>query len=153
MTSRGEVVGFSFSGTVSGITGASYASDPCMTIISPDGTAYAVGGFSGTLSGCDDNQWDFDGYSSGSDGSYEREHDGVCSPALEDSGEWTLTFVNDWASASSADMTWTDVEVTLHKQPLPVCTDSRTRVDCISASHDLVVDDAQDSQQVDVKVY
>src|SRR5690625_7717101 len=82
MTSRGEVVGFSFSGTVSGINGQSYASDTCMTIKSPDGTTYAVGGFSGTMSGCNDNPWDFDGYSSGSDGSYESEHDGVFSPAL-----------------------------------------------------------------------
>lgn len=152
MISRGEVVGFSFLGTVSGITGASYASDICMTIKSPDGTAYAVGGFSGTMSGCNDNPWDFDGFSSGDDGSYESEHDDVFSPALEDSGEWTLTFVNDWASASSADMTWTDVEVTLHKQPLPVCTDSRTSVDWLSASPDSGSVDAQDSQQVDVKV-
>ncbi|MGH9379697.1 MAG: CHRD domain-containing protein, partial [Thermoanaerobaculia bacterium] len=120
---EGDVVGFHFIGTVAGISGSSsWASDMCLMIEAPDGTTYVVGGFSGTsLPGCfnaaseEGNPWDFQGSQSTDDGTYESEHDDVFDPALEDEGDWTFTFVNDWDSTGAATMDWTDVTLTLHK--------------------------------------
>ncbi len=125
LASSGDVVGFSFVGTVSGPGGTgTWASDMCMIIESPDGTSYGVGGISDTHPGCgNDNPWDFQGGGSTDDGTYESEHLGVFDPAVGGSGDWTLTFVHDWNSESAADMDWSEVTVTLHKQPLPLCDD------------------------------
>jgi choice-of-anchor B domain-containing protein len=118
--SQGEVTGLSFAGTVDGISGnASWASDMCMRVESPDGTVFTVGGFSGTQPGCNDEDWDFQG--ADGDGTYSSEHFAAFDPAEPDQGEWSLSFINDWNSTSAATMQWTDVTVTLHKTPLPIC--------------------------------
>ncbi|NBB92947.1 MAG: hypothetical protein GVY32_07255, partial [Gammaproteobacteria bacterium] len=136
VVSNGGVVGFSFEGTVSGITGAgSWASDMCMIVEAPDGTTYGLGGFTGTLTGCNVNAWDFDGSGSTDDGTYSSVHDDLwAEPGLEDAGDWTITFVNDWNSASAATMTWTDVSVTLHKVDPPDVCDSPTAISWLSVS-------------------
>lgn len=114
--SSGAVVGFSFEGTVAGVSGTgSWASDMCMIVEAPDGTIYGVGGISGTQANCSVNSWDFQGGGSTEDGFYESSHDDVFDPATGDAGDWTFTFVNDWSSTSAADMNWSDVTVTLHK--------------------------------------
>jgi len=117
--SSGQVVGFTFEGTVAGVTGnATWASDMRMVITSPEGVSYDVGGFSGVI-----NPWEFGGAGSTSDGTYTSTHVGEDVFGAEgtlDAGNWTLVFTNDWNSADSANMEWTDVTVTLHKSgPVP----------------------------------
>lgn len=122
LDTRGEVVGFSFEGTVSGISGSSsWASDLCMIVVSPDGASYGVGGFSGTQSGCNVNDWDFAGDGSSGNGTYAHFDDLAFDPAATDDGEWSFTFINDWNNSGAATMNWSDVTITLHKQPLPIC--------------------------------
>jgi lysyl endopeptidase len=149
---RGQVVGFSFEGTVSGISGnSSWASDMCLIVEAPDGSTYAVGGFSGSVSGCDVNNWDFDGGGSTDNGTYDSTHIGVFDE-VDDQGEWTFTFINDWNSASAATMSWTDVTITLHKAPLPVCGDELTNVDWLSVDPDSGVVAEGEAQNVSVMV-
>ena len=121
---RGDVIGFSFEGTVAGITGnSSWASDMCLRVQAPDGSIYDVGGFSSAIPGCAVNAWDFDGSGSTNDGTYSSEHFDAFDPAVGDEGDWTFTFTNGWNSTAAATMDWTDVTITLHKQALPACTD------------------------------
>ncbi len=151
--SRGEVVGFSFEGTVSGPGGTgTWASDACMVVESPDGTTYAVGGISGTFQDCSENAWDFQGGGSTDDGTYSSTHDDLFDPALEDQGEWTFTFVHDWDATSAADMTWSDVTVTLHKTPLPVCGEELTNVDWLSVDPESGSVEEGGSQTVDIMI-
>ena len=125
LTSSGNVVGFTFEGTVSGISGNdTWASDMIMTITSPAGEAFEVGGFSSP----GDNNWDFQGSTSDSNDTYESEHlladngDPVFAPGgTTDEGDWILEFVHDWDSSGAANMDWSDVTITLHKtEPPPV---------------------------------
>jgi hypothetical protein len=110
-------------GTVTGISGnGSWASDMCMRVQAPGGATYTVGGFSGVQPGCNVNDWDFDGAGSDPDGTYSSSHDGVFA-SVEDTGDWIFTFSNDWNSASAGTMNWSNVTVTLLKEPLPICDD------------------------------
>jgi len=150
---RGEVTGFSFVGTATGQgANATWASDTCMVVEAPDGTSFTVGGISGSFPGCDVNDWDFQGSGSGEDGTYDSVHDDVFDPAVDDEGVWTFTFIHDWDSSSAADMTWTDVTVTLHKQPLPVCADEITGVNWLSVDPDTGSVAEGDSDTVNVTV-
>ena len=150
LDTRGEVVGFSFEGTVSGISSSqNWASDLCMIIASPDGTTYGVGGFSGTQSGCNVNGWDFGGGGSSSDGIYTHTDDQSFDPAETDEGEWSFTFINDWNSSSAATMNWSDVTITLHKQPLPICQDPEA-VAWLSSQPDAGSIAAEGSTEVEV---
>jgi hypothetical protein len=122
IATRGQVVGFSFVGTASGVTFTdSFASDTCMIIQAPDGTTYEIGGFNDDIQGCDRHPWDFQGSGSNVDGTYESHHYDVFESAAGDEGEWTFTFVNGWDSESAATIAWSDVTITLHKAALPVC--------------------------------
>jgi len=135
----GRVVGFSFQGTVSGITGnSSWASDMCMRIEGPDGAVYNVGGFSSAIPGCAVNPWDFDGSGSNNDGTYASGHEDVFPfpPGADDAGNWTLTFTNGWNSTSAATMNWTDVTVTLHKETMPTGCSSPNAVPWLMADPD-----------------
>ncbi|AXI99507.1 Por secretion system C-terminal sorting domain-containing protein [Cyclonatronum proteinivorum] len=111
----GMVVGFTFTGTVEGVSGNStWASDTQMVIESPSGESFSVGGFSGV-----ENNWDFQGSGSSSDGTYTSTHTGdevFGEGGTMDAGTWTITFVNGWNSAAAADMEWSDVSVVLHKE-------------------------------------
>ncbi|AKS41887.1 M14 family zinc carboxypeptidase [Wenzhouxiangella marina] len=114
----GSVVGFSFSGDVTGVSNnQTWASDLQLTITAPGGSSYAVGGFQ-----TGNPPWDFDGSGSNSDGSYSSTHidelpfgpEGVA-----DDGNWTFEFLHTYNDA----MTWSNVTVTLHKQAPPICVD------------------------------
>ncbi len=128
----GDVVGVSFEGTAAGLTGnSSWASDTCMVVEAPDGTTASFGGLSGGsgLAACGEGiDWDFQGGDSTDDGTYSSEHLSVFDPAIPDEGTWTITFVNDWVSASAASIDWSAVTVTLHKQLPPVCVDTPATV-------------------------
>lgn len=135
---RGDVVGFTFKGTVSNMDGtASSAEDMCMILTAPDGTAFSVGGFIGSsMPECNDNPWGFSA-GLGENGTFESSHDDVFDPPVADEGEWHVLFINDWTAASAADMNWSDVTITLHKQPLPVCQgEEYTSVPWLSVSPD-----------------
>ncbi len=116
--STGQVVGFSFAGDVTGVTGNStWASDLQLSVIPPSGAGYIVGGYQ-----TGNPPWDFDGSGSNSDGSYSSEHiieqpfgaDGV-----SDAGSWQFDFVHTFNDP----MNWSNVVVTLHKQTPPACAD------------------------------
>jgi len=126
---QGQVTGFTFEGTVSGISGTgTWASDMQMTIISPEGVSFQVGGFGG------DNPWDFSGSGSSEDGTYDSTHIGpdiFGEDGTVDEGQWSLYFEHTWNDP----MDWSDVSVTLHKTPLPICEDPES-VDWLSADPD-----------------
>jgi len=116
-----DIVGFSFSGAVTGISGnASWASDMQLIITDPNGGTFTVGGF--TNSGNADIDWDFSGSASTNDGAYASgphfawKNDPI---SKDGAGSWTFSFANDWNSTIAATMSWTDVSITLHKIPTP----------------------------------
>lgn len=114
VTSSGSVVGFTFTGTVEGVSGNStWASDLSMIIESPEGESFQVGGFGG------DSSWQFQGAGSTADGTYTSTHVGANvfgEEGTSDSGTWTITFSHGWNSAAAAAMDWSDVSVVLHKE-------------------------------------
>ncbi|TVQ41062.1 MAG: DUF4394 domain-containing protein, partial [Wenzhouxiangella sp.] len=133
--SSGGVVGFSFEGTVSGITGnGDWASDMCLQIEGPDGSSFSVGGIGATIPNCNVNTWDFQGSGSNEDGTYASVHDDVWPfpPGAADQGDWTLTFIHSWDSASANPMDWSNVTVTLHKLPPPEPCDFPAAVSWLS---------------------
>lgn len=152
----GDVVGFSFVGTAD--PGGSWASDSCMIIEAPDGTTYGVGGFSSYEPNCgpdfQDAPWDFQGPGSTDPGTYESDHsDAFAGDPLIDEGTWTITFLNAWTSAGAADIEWSDVEVTLHKQPLPVCIEGEmTSIPWLSVNPDAGSTAAAGTDNVTVEV-
>ncbi len=153
VATRGEVIGFSFIGTATGPSvNATWASDTCMIVEAPDGTSFSVGGLSGSFPECSVNDWDFQGSGSGEDGTYDSEHDDVFDPPVEDEGNWTITFVHDWDSTSAEDIIWSDVTLTLHKQPLPICGEDITAADWLSVDPDSgsVAEGESDSVSVNV---
>ena len=129
ITSRGQVVGFSFEGTVSGIGDTlTWASDMVMTISAPDGTSFTVGGFE-----TPHPPWDFEGTGSNDDGTYSSTHIGTAIfgvEGVEDQGTWAFEFEHTWSDA----MDWSDVTITLHKAPLPSCSNELTNVDWLSVA-------------------
>ena len=116
LASASPVTGLAFAGTVSGISGgASFASDLRLVATSPEGASVSLGGFE-TES---DAAWDFDGEASASDGSYQSDHPALFSEkgsAVADEGFWQFEFSNDFSAGEL--MLWSDVEVTLRKQPI-----------------------------------
>jgi serine protease AprX len=130
ITSRGQVIGFSFQGTVTGITGnGTWASDLVMTITAPDGVAsYSVGGFN-----TGNPPWDFQGSGSDNDGTYASVHIGqdIFGPeGVDDLGEWQFQFGHTWNDT----MNWSNVTVTLHKLTPPFCGEELTNVDWLSVN-------------------
>jgi hypothetical protein len=111
VATSGTVVGFSFEGTVAGITGNStWASDLQMTITSPAGESFTVGGFPSEAN------WDFNGSVSDNDGTYTSTHFGAFGEdGTPDAGDWQVAFVHGWNSTAAADMDWSNVTITLHK--------------------------------------
>ncbi|NBD95692.1 MAG: S8 family serine peptidase [Gammaproteobacteria bacterium] len=116
LASDGPVVGFSFEGTVSGISGTTtYASDMAMTVTSPDADAHTVGGFQ-----TGNPEWDFQGSSSDDDGTYSSTHVGDAIFGAEgtaDEGSWQFDFEHTYNDT----MDWSDVTITLHKVAPPYC--------------------------------
>lgn len=112
-----NVVGFSFSGTVTGPSGnSSYASDLLMTIVAGDEDPFLVGGFSTT----NDLDWDFQGFQSTEDGDYSSGPHILLRDDPAPAGlEWTISFMNDWNNAAAATLHWSDVVLTVHHAPIP----------------------------------
>lgn len=112
--------GFRFEGSVTGISsGSTWASDMKLTVTSPDGHEFSVGGYSNVV-----NDWAFQGGGSSSDGAYSSEHrqDAAGDPIFGSGGTgsfgiWTLEFEHDWNSESAAQMNWSDVTFTLLTSP------------------------------------
>lgn len=156
IATRGDVVGFSFIGTAD--PGGDWASDTCMIVEAPDGTIFSVGGFTAEFpphcgSNYHDAPWDFQGSGSSGPGTYESEHDNAFDPVVGDEGTWTITFYHGWLSSSAGSIDWTDVAVTLHKQPLPVCIEGEmTNVPWLSATPDAGSTGASNTDNVTVTV-
>lgn len=123
VANQGNVVGLSFEGDASGVTGnGTWASDTCMIVEAPDGTTVSFGSVSATVpdfpecNTANTLPWDFQGNISDNDGFYESDHPDVFGSGVDDEGIWTLTFVHGWNSASAAPITWDNVVVSLIKE-------------------------------------
>ena len=129
LTSSGSVVGFSFEGTVTGVSsGSDWASDLRLVITSPDGASFDVGGYEPTV-----NSWDFQGQGSASNGTYSSTHGTAFgAEGTTDAGQWNLSFRHGWEDSGAGTMDWSDVTITLHKQPLPQCRDELSSVGWLS---------------------
>jgi len=116
-----DIIGFSFSGSVTGISGtSSWASDLQLIITDPNGGTFTVGGFTNSINA--DIDWDFDGSGSTNDGAYESgpHYAWLNNPISKNGvGDWTFSFANDWNSTLAATMSWTDMQIFLHKIPTP----------------------------------
>lgn len=152
----GDVIGVSFEGTAAGISDeSSWASDTCMMVEAPDGTIFAAGGFSGDgpITACNDSvDWDFQGGGSSEDGTYSSVHDDVFDPPQPDDGQWSVRFVNYWVSSTAVDINWSDVTLTLHKQPPPVCLENTADVPWLTVSPMSGSTAEGDSEDVTVEV-
>jgi carboxypeptidase T len=119
--SRGDVIGFTFQGSVTGISGTpTWASDMAMTLTPPDGPAFSVGGYN-----TPHPPWDFDGSGSTSNGTYQSTHSGpdiFGDGGTGDEGEWFVDFTHTYNDS----MSWSDVTMTLHKVEPPECADPAT---------------------------
>lgn len=119
---RGEVIGFRFSGQAGGVSGSnSQASDTCLEVRAPGGERFTVGGSVGATPGCGERPWDFQGEASADDGSYQSEHALAFAGGTTDQGEWRFRFSNDWTGSTATDIHWTDATITLLKTPWPYC--------------------------------
>lgn len=117
VTNNGLVVGFTFQGTLTGISGFDYGSDLRMVMTSPDSQSFDVGGFGSTVV----NPWDFDGSASASLGTYTSTHIGAFNDA-QSTGNWNFSLRHGYSAGNS--MSWENVTVTLHKLGVPsVCVD------------------------------
>ncbi len=115
IANTGNVVGFTFQGTVTAIGGPDWASDMRMTVSAPDGPQFDAGGFDGVV-----NPWSFQGAGSTNPGTYSSTHMGAFGAGTGDAGDWNFLFEHDWSGGT--DMSWENVTVTLHKEAL-VCED------------------------------
>jgi subtilisin family serine protease len=149
LTSSGTVVGFSFEGTVVGASsGSNWASDLRLVITSPEGASFDVGGYEDT-----ENEWAFQGQGSANDGTYTSQHVPAFGPqGTSDEGSWQLSFFHDWESDSAETMDWSDVTITLHKQPLPQCRDELTNVSWLNVDPASGSVPADESRAVSVNV-
>ncbi|HRP62960.1 MAG TPA: PEP-CTERM sorting domain-containing protein [Phycisphaerales bacterium] len=117
------VIGFSFAGVISGISGnAIWASDTRLDIVAPNGATYDIGGFG---AGGSPNPWDFQGSQSTNDGLYSHGHGspyGDGQPAfvfdkIPKGGLWSFTFTQTFGTTP---VLWKGVTIVLHKQvPAP----------------------------------
>jgi len=131
VSTQGTAVGFTFEGTVSGISPTGdWASDMRMVVTSPGGTSFDVGGFTNPV-----NEWDFQGSGSADDGTYTSQHvPAFGAEGTPDDGDWVLDFRHGWESDSAGTMDWSGVTVTLHKTPLPVCDDTQVSADWLAVT-------------------
>lgn len=119
VATSGQVIGFTFQGTVTGISGTgTYASDMALSLASPDGKTFSVGGYATAYP-----TWDFQGSASSSDGVYTSTHTGTGifgSEGAADYGNWQFDFEHTFEEP----MDWSAVTITLHKQAPPQCDSS-----------------------------
>jgi len=104
----GNFVGWSFEGTVAGISGnQTWASDMRMTIRDGGVPRVTIGGFPSN------GAWAFDGNQSNNDGTYLQPFTAFETPQVF-GGLWTVEFEHAWFSGSAATMSWSNVMVTLY---------------------------------------
>ncbi|WP_376690905.1 S8 family serine peptidase [Wenzhouxiangella sp. EGI_FJ10409] len=128
IATSGQVVGFTFEGTVSNLGSGAWASDMSLTLTAPDDNAYSVGGYQTSYP-----DWEFQGSGSGSAGTYSSTHIGTDIFGAEgaaDEGDWQFDFVDEWTGG----MDWADVTITLHKTAPPYCGDEPVSADWLSVS-------------------
>ncbi len=119
---RGEVVGISFGGEVELDQGV-LASDLTMVIQPPDGAQLWFGWVT--------RPWSFMG--AANNGYYETSFaESMLNQPAQDEGLWRIWFSGDHAD-SEAIMEWSDVEITLHKTPLPPGCDAPSSVSWITS--------------------
>lgn len=106
----GYVTGVRFEGELTDIGQGDWASDMSMTVTSPGGDIFSVGGYDTQT-----NEWDFQGEDSSDLGLYTSAHDNVFGAGgTTDSGTWSFDFAHDFEGG--LDMSWEAVSVTLLKQ-------------------------------------
>ncbi|AKS43325.1 S8 family serine peptidase [Wenzhouxiangella marina] len=111
VANTGNVTGFTFQGTVAGVSGnGDWASDMRMVMTAPNSDNFDVGGFDGPV-----NDWEFQGSGSANDGTYSSSHSGSFA-SVPDAGDWNFAFEHDWSSGNP--MNWSAVTVTLHKEAI-----------------------------------
>ena len=117
LMSSGPVHGFTFQGTVTGVSGNfTRADDLQMMITAPDGTTFGVGGDELGWA-----RWEFGWPESDQDGTFTSSHYGryvFGEFGAEDEGVWMFEFRNSFLHP----MHWSNVSVTLHKEQ-PPCQD------------------------------
>ena len=116
LTGPGDVVGFSFAGDASGVSGnGTWASDTRLSVQIDGSEQFNIGGLVGR-----DNDWDFQGSASNDDGSYASgPHLFAKDNPIADGAAWSFVFFHNWNSASAAPITWDNVNITLHRVPAP----------------------------------
>lgn len=110
-----DVTAFSFAGdnTFLSPTAGSWGSDTRMTIQAPGGQITTIGGYDNVATST--YEWDFQGSGSSTPGfRASGPHDFI--PSRNSSGQWTLTFENDFNFAGSQ-IDWANVNVTLVPAP------------------------------------
>lgn len=105
LNNGGQVIGFTFQGTVTTLAPMDFVSDMQLTITAPNEDAYVVGGFTNLT-----HPWAFQDASS--EGAYSSTHLGAFA-SIPDTGSWSFLFRHDFEAGS--EMSWADVTVTLHK--------------------------------------
>ena len=116
VTGPGDVVGFSFGGDASGLTGnGTWASDTRLSVRIDGTEQFNIGGLVGR-----DNDWDFQGSGSTNDGPYASgPHLFAKDNPIDAGAMWTFAFFHNWNSASAAPISWENVTITLHRVPAP----------------------------------
>ena len=112
-----DIIGFAFEGFYDEdpTPNSSWASDTLLVIETPGGLTLTVGG----ITSPNDIDWDFQGGGSTDPGFYDHETLNWSLGQVDPEGIWTLTFTNDWDSASAAAISWTDPIFTLIEVPAP----------------------------------
>lgn len=115
VTGPSDVIGFTFAGDASGVSGNStWASDSRLSVILDGSEVFNVGGFSGTQ-----NSWDFQGSGSTNDGSYSSTHIIAKNNPVAAGASWTFSFFHDWNSTFAEPITWSNASITVHRVPAP----------------------------------
>lgn len=116
VTGPGGVVGMSFAGDASGLTGnGTWASDTRLSILVDGVEVFNIGGLTGR-----DNDWDFQGSSSTSDGFYTSgPHIFAKDNPIAGGADWTFVFFHNWNSGFAAPITWSEAGIILHRVPSP----------------------------------
>ena len=115
VTGPADVIGFTFSGDASGITGnGTWASDTRLSVLVDGGEVFNVGGLVAR-----DNDWSFQGSGSTSDGFYSSTHIIAKDNPVPAGVEWTFSFFHNWNSSSAAPITWSNASITVHRVPAP----------------------------------
>lgn len=145
VTNNGLVVGFTFQGTLTGISGLDYGSDLRMVMTSPDNQSFDVGGFGSTVV----NPWDFDGSASAALGTYTSTHIGAFNDA-QSAGNWNFSLYHGYSGGAS--MSWQNVTVTLHKQGTPSACVAPSDVPWLTVAPDNGTTNAAASSPVAISV-